>query len=552
MPLGDFLVAYLKRAGVTHLFGLPGDLVLNLFHKFALPRGLKIVTLSHEPGVGFAADGYARSTRKMGVIVVTYGAGGHNVVNAVAGSFSEEVPLLVISGGPGEQETQFGTLIHHQAKEVESQHRIFQEVTCASRVLRHPERAAQEIHDLVRTIGLEQRPGYLEIHRDMVEAEIQVPPEIRGWDGKVPQPESEPASVAEAARETADRINAARRPLLIAGIEAHREGQSVPLRRLAERLGAPVVTTVLSKGAFPMDHPLHLGVYCGRFSPRAIRRRVADADLLLVMGALPTDLNLGPAPPRSNPGREVRAVGGTVGISRHTYTDVSLPAFLSALLRTRVLRAHEETITYTDNLRRPRSETRSPVSVNDLLWTVNAFLAGRRNYHVFAESGDMLFGGLEIRVPPGGLYFAQGFYASMGFGVPGALGAQIGTGKRVLVLCGDGAFQMTGSEVAHAPRLGCNPIVVLVNNGGWGIFRPVSPREELLELPSWPYAEMASGWGGLGIRVETVREFRAALEEADRDRRFAIVEVIVDPHDLSPISRRYIRASASQGRRTRS
>ncbi|MCH6551124.1 MAG: indolepyruvate/phenylpyruvate decarboxylase, partial [Planctomycetes bacterium] len=116
----------------------------------------------------------------------------------------------------------------------------------------------------------------------------------------------------------------------------------------------------------------------------------------------------------------------------------------------------------------------------------------------------MLFGGLEIRVPPGGLYFAQGFYASMGFGVPGALGAQIGTGKRPLVLCGDGAFQMTGVELAHAPRLGCNPIVLLVNNGGWGIFRPVTPRKDILALPSWPYAEMARGWGGFGARVEHV------------------------------------------------
>jgi indolepyruvate decarboxylase len=159
----------------------------------------------------------------------------------------------------------------------------------------------------------------------------------------------------------------------------------------------------------------------------------------------------------------------------------------------------------------------------------------------------MLFGGLEIRVPSGGLYFAQGFYASMGFAVPAALGAQIGTGQRGLVLCGDGAFQMTGPEIAHAPRLGCNPIVVVVNNGGWGIFRPVSPRRELLDLPSWPYAEMARGWGGLGVRVGNVRELREALARAHADRRFALIEVVVAPDDLSPISRRYIRASAAQG-----
>ena len=88
MQLGDFLVAYLRRAGVQHVFGLPGDLVLGLFLRFGSTHGLEIVTFSHEPAVGFAADGYARSTRRLGVACVTYGAGGHNIVNAVAGAYA--------------------------------------------------------------------------------------------------------------------------------------------------------------------------------------------------------------------------------------------------------------------------------------------------------------------------------------------------------------------------------------------------------------------------------------------------------------------------------
>ena len=123
MALGDFLVAYLKRAGVTHVFGLPGDLVLGLFHRFGRERGLEIVTFSHEPAVGFAADGYARSTRRLGVAVVTYGAGGNNIVNAVAGAYAEQVGLLVVSGGPGEAEQRLSG-VHHQVKDVAGQFRI--------------------------------------------------------------------------------------------------------------------------------------------------------------------------------------------------------------------------------------------------------------------------------------------------------------------------------------------------------------------------------------------------------------------------------------------
>jgi len=163
----------------------------------------------------------------------------------------------------------------------------------------------------------------------------------------------------------------------------------------------------------------------------------------------------------------------------------------------------------------------------------------------------MLFGGLEVRVRKGGVYFAQGYYASMGFAVPAAMGAEIGTGRRPLVLCGDGGFQMTGPEISFAPGRGLVPIVVLVNNAGWGIFRPVTPRKELLELPPWPYAELARAWGGVGIRVETRRELRDALRAAHAAKRFSIVECIVPPTDSSPVSRRYIRASARKSRAAR-
>jgi len=551
MKLGDFLVAYLKRAGVTHIFGLPGDLVLGLFHRFGRDRGLEIVTLSHEPSVGFAADGYSRSTRRLGVVCVTYGAGGHNVVNPVAGAYAEQVPLLVVSGGPGAAEASVAG-IHHQVKDVEAQCRILSEVTCSARILRHPELVAREIHETVTRIMTEHRPGYLEIHRDRVDVPISVPPEILEWDGSYPRRRSDPRKLGEAVSDTLARLRAAKRPVLIGGVEIFRDRADRAFRELAERLRVPVLTTVLAKGAFPMDHPLHMGIHMGPMSPPAIRRRVATADLVLALGTELTDLNLGAAKPEVERKRSVWAIDGSVRISFHQYTEVELRDFVTGLGRARLPR-FDERVRYHDNLVRRRGgpSQRAPLSVNDLLLEVNRFLAGQPGYHVFAESGDMLFGGLEVRVPAPGLYFAQGYYASMGFGVPAALGAQIGTGVRPLVLCGDGAFQMTGPEISHAPLLGLSPVVVLVNNGGWGIFRPVSPRRDLLEIPSWPYAELAQGWGGVGFRVDTASELRDALRAAHEVKEFVVIEARVDPDDLSPISRRYIQASARKARAAR-
>ncbi|HEX9442798.1 MAG TPA: thiamine pyrophosphate-binding protein [Candidatus Binatia bacterium] len=546
MKLGDYLVAYLRKIGVTHLFGIPGDLVINLFFKFGRPRGLKIITLSHEPGIGFAADGYARSTGRIGAICVTYGAGGHNMVNPVAGSFAERVPVLVISGGPGEEERKLGVLIHHQARAIESQLNIYKEVTCAAKTIDDPQRAAADIDAVIRAIWLNQQPGYLEIHRDMVEREIPVPKEIVSWDGQLPHAQSDRHKLDEAVRDTAERFNAARRPVVLIGIEAYRFKVAKDIVRLVEKMGAVCCTSVLAKGAFPMSHPQYMGVYSGGLSPRKIRARVEKADLILGLGMFLTDIELGGSQPaEAIRHRSIWAVEHKVNVSFHTYTDVTLRDFVHGLLRADI-KPHREKAVYSDNLGKPKPDLSRRVRVADVLGEINRFLARRKKFMVVAESGDSLFGGIDIKVGNDGTYLAQGFYASMGFAVPGALGAQIGTGLRPLILTGDGGFQMTGVEIVHAVRHKLSPIVVLLNNGGWGIFRPVTKRQDLLALPTWRYADLARLWGGRGFRVETVAQLRRALDEAEKSPSFAIIEVMTGPRDLSPMSVKYIRASAKK------
>ena len=288
-----------------------------------------------------------------------------------------------------------------------------------------------------------------------------------------------------------------------------------------------------------MDHPQYMGVHVGGISPAPIRQRIEQSSLVLHLGSLLTDMNWGSQPQYIHRDRSIWAAENKVHVSFHSYTDVPLQDYVQALLHA-PLQHHQEKIIYYDNLTPQPPDDGRLLLVSDMLWEVNKFLDGRKGHMVVAEAGDMLFAGLDIKIGQRGGYLAQGYYASMRFGVPGA---QPGTGQRPIVLCGDGAFQMTGLEISHAPRHNPNPIVLVMNDSRWGIFRPVSERQDLLNTPPWPYAKLAEAWGGKGLQAHTVKELREALEEADQTSSFVIIAVMVRQYDLSPVTETYIKAS---------
>ena len=171
--LAHALLTALKDHGAHEIFGIPGDFVLPLFKVIEESNILPSFTLSHEPAVGFAADASARYHGGLGVAVVTYGAGGFNIVNSIAGAYAERSPVVLIAGAPGARERTSGFLLHHQARTVDTQLAVFREITCDQAVLTDPITAPAQIARVLRSAREMSLPVYLEFPRDMVAAEVE-------------------------------------------------------------------------------------------------------------------------------------------------------------------------------------------------------------------------------------------------------------------------------------------------------------------------------------------------------------------------------------------
>jgi len=531
MPrLAAHLFELLYEQGVRHAFGLPGDFALTLFDALA-ESPLEIVVMTHEPCVGFAADAYSR-VRGLGVAVVTYGVGALNMVNSVAQAYAEKSPLVVISGGPGVRERREHELLHHKVKTFESQWRVYQEVTAYATILDNPLTADAEIHKALDIALTFKRPVYLEIPRDMVMAEIEELP-------YTPQPvkRTDRGALLEAVSETVKMLNDAQSPVLLVDVEVHRFGLQTQVVELAERLGVPVCSTLLGKSAFPEHHPQYIGVYNGEAGDPRVRDIVESSDCLLMLGAFLTDINLGMFTANIDPCRTVLANSERVRIRHHEYSNVEFVSFVQELCQSPDL-LHRDPSWIVPM--QPRVQPCDGLlTMSGVLYELNAFIDDETL--MVTDVGDPMFAAIDIKTHEGTSFLCPAYYASMGFAIPGAVGAALGDPfRRVVVLVGDGAFLMTGMELLTIKRLGLNPIILVLNNRGYTSLRTMGHQQAtyLHQFPEVDFAQLATTFGGVGFVVETAEQLRLALAKAKELPTFSVLDIRLRPDDVSPALQR--------------
>ena len=520
MPtLATALLQGLKDHGAREVFGIPGDFVLPFFKVIEESGILPHFTLSHEPGVGFAADAAARYHTGLSVAVVTYGAGAFNLVNPVAGAYAERSPVVVIAGAPGARERASGFFLHHQARSIDTQMAVFREITCDQAVLNDPASAPGEIARVLRSARERSLPVYIELPRDMTAADVAAVPVL-------PRHHADPDALAECADEIIEKLGEAKNAAIIVDVEIRRYGIEERATALARKLGLPVVTTFMGRGLLEQAPDVLIGTYLGAAGDPAITHLVEDADALFLLGVILCDTNFALSQRKLDPRRTIHAFDGEVRVGHHVYRGVPLDDLIDALIArarplSRGLAGQPRPLDYPRGL----VADDKPIAPSDIATAVNDLFDRHGVMPMTSDVGDCLFTAMEIE---NSALAAPGYYAGMGFGVPAGFGVAAATGRRPLVLVGDGAFQMTGWELGNCRRYGLDPIVVLFNNASWEMLRAFQPESRFNDLDDWRFADMAVPMGGHGERVQTRRELRDALERAVNERgRFSLVEVML-------------------------
>jgi indolepyruvate decarboxylase len=354
----------------------------------------------------------------------------------------------------------------------------------------------------------------------------------------LPRSPADADAVAECAAEILARLARARSPVIVVDIEIRRYGIEKRITALANKLNVPVVTTFMGRGLLEGSEAL-VGTYFGPAGAADVSAVVDQADLALLLGVIPSDTNFALSHHMIAPRNSVLALDRTVRIGHHVYPDVPLDELVEALLRRAKPHGGETRAVKKVAYQRGMPADEEPIMPSDIATAVNDLFDRHGVMPMTSDIGDCLFTAMEIENTA---LAAPGYYAGMGFGVPAGFGVAAVTGRRPLILVGDGAFQMTGWELGNCRRYGLDPIVILFNNRSWEMLRVFQPESAFNDLDDWHFADIAASIGGHGVRVTTRRELAAALEAAVKRRgMFSLVEVMLPRGVTSKTLERFVQ-----------
>ncbi|MBI4338958.1 MAG: thiamine pyrophosphate-binding protein [Chloroflexi bacterium] len=535
MTGGHAVIRALRAEGVEVVFGLPGVQIMHIYDAFYDTPGIRVITCRHEQTTVYMADGYARSTGKIGVALVVPGPGAYNAGAAMSTAFAASSQVMLLTGqiDSGAIGKDFGAL-----HEIQGQLEFMKPVVKWNDLVLKAEDIPDAIH-----MGFRQ----LQTGRPRP-VEIEIPPDVLATSTgiELAEPEAYPRPEADAAsiRAAADLLASARRPVIWAGGGVVLAGASRELLALAELLKAPVITTSEAKGAIPETHRLAMGTSSYGWGTGA--DLVPQADVVLAVGS-----RLGTY--RPEPGAQPRPeqklinlnidpteIGKTTPAAVGVVADARVGlAQINAALQHRRLSASwdQGELDATKAAAWGRMGSKAPRQVAALQGIREAIpaegfvVAGITNLGAWAA---IAYDVLKPRT-----FITSSYMGTLGYAFPTSLGVKVGNPERpVVALCGDGGFMYAVGELATAVQYGINVVAVVFNNHRFG----ASNRDQHLrfggrsvgtELVTPDFAKLAESFGALGVRVPRLEDSPDAIRQAIRANRPTVIEVEL-PADLDP------------------
>ncbi len=524
---GRAVLETIRAYGVTAVFGIPGTHNLELYRPLA-ELGIRAVTNRHEQGSGYGADGWAQQTGLPGVVITTSGPGLQNAMSAIGTAFCESRPMIVLSPGVplGAEFADVGTL--HETKDATA---MVGAIAEWSRRVHSAAEAVEAVHDAFTLFRTGRpRPVHIEIPLDVLEAPADVPQADRIARPAPAPAAGDPSSIAQAA----ELLASARRPVIVAGGGA--TDAAAEVAALAERLGAPVLTTLNGKGVVDERHPLSLGSNLRLAAARALAE---DADVLLVIGSKLGEAELW-APRLEARGAVIRVdispaqcdknLDATVGITGDAAAvGRALLAALSSEARPGPdLAAARDAIDAEMRATAPEAVALAEIIADAL--PDDAIVAGDSSQIVYMALGSVL------RSPrPHSLLYTP-TYATLGYGLPAAIGARVAqTAHPVVTVIGDGALMFCVNELVTAVEQRLDVTIVCVDNGGYAeirqneVDRGMTPVGVDLVQPDW--AALATAFGATGRRVDRTEDIASSIREAIAEGGVQLVHIPMKRQD---------------------
>lgn len=537
--VADYLLDRLAGCGVGHLFGVPGDYNLQFLDHVIDHPDVRWVGCANELNAAYAADGYAR-VAGAGALLTTFGVGELSAINGIAGSYAEYVPVLQIVGAPCSGAQRRGELMHHTLGDGDFLHfyRMHQAVTAASAVL-DAQNACYEIDRVLRVMLTERRPGYLMLPADVAK-QPATPPQDRLI---IPLSESESSVVAAFRYQARERLLDSSRVALLADFLAQRFGLQPVLQRWMAETPMAHATLLMGKGLFDERHPAFVGTYSAGASSEYVRRAIEDADTVICVGTCFVDtLTAGFT--------QCLPQERTIGVQPHASRVGSQWFNIPMEQAVTTLRELCLELSFSLPPERPpvgrRQVEKGPLTQENFWYTVQQYLAA--DDIILVDQGTAAFGAATLSLPSGAEVLVQPLWGSIGYSLPAALGAQTAyPDRRVILIIGDGAAQLTIQELGTMLRDGQTPVILLLNNDGYTVERAIhGANQRYNDIAGWNWTQVpqalsrecqAECW-----RVTQAVQLEEVLARLARPQRLSLIEVMLPKADLPELLRTVTRA----------